>query len=76
MEQMTIASPKVTVLIGTYNRPDYLREAIQSVIHQTMQDWELLVMNDGGVNVAHVVQEFQDERISYFNDDINKGLSG
>lgn len=75
MEQMTIASPKVTVLIGTYNRPDYLREAIRSVIHQTMRGWELLVMNDGGVNVEHVVQEFQDGRISYFNDDINKGLA-
>ena len=60
---MSVESPKATVLISTYNRPDYLREAIASVMAQTMTDWELLVMNDGGVDVAHVVAEFNDPRI-------------
>jgi len=50
----------VTVLIGSYNRPDYLREAISSVVNQSMKDWEVLVMNDGGVNVGYVIEEFQD----------------
>ena len=34
--------PKVTVLISTYNRPQYLAEAIESVVNQTYQDWELI----------------------------------
>lgn len=69
------SSPKVSVLMGTYNRPDYLREAIQSVMNQSMKDWELLVMNDGGVDVAGIVQSFQDDRISYFHDEVNRGLA-
>jgi tetratricopeptide (TPR) repeat protein len=67
--------PKTTVLMGTYNRPDYLREAITSVVNQSFKDWELLVMNDGGVDVADVVNEFEDSRIRYFNDSVNKGLA-
>lgn len=50
---MARRSPKVTVLIGTYNRSDYLKDAIRSVVNQSMEDWELLVMNDGGVDVRH-----------------------
>ena len=66
--------PKVTVLMGTYNRPDYLKDAIKSVVNQSMQDWELMVMNDGGVDVARVVDAFQDCRIQYFHDPVNRGL--
>ncbi|MBE9569116.1 MAG: glycosyltransferase [Proteobacteria bacterium] len=72
---MTTKFPKVTVLMGTYNRPDYLREAIASVVNQSMEDWELLVMNDGGVDVDYVISEFQDGRIRYFNDEVNRGLA-
>ena len=68
-------NPKVSVLMGTYNRPDYLKEAVASVINQTFQDWELLVMNDGGVDVGNIIEEYQDPRIFYFQDDINRGLS-
>jgi glycosyltransferase involved in cell wall biosynthesis/tetratricopeptide (TPR) repeat protein len=72
---MADKKPKVTVLMGTYNRPDYLREAIASVVAQVMDNWELLVMNDGGVDVRHIVQEFADERVRYFHDDINRGFA-
>ena len=72
---MNAPLPKVTVLISTFNRPDYLKEAIRSVIHQTMNSWELLVMNDGGVDVAQMVNDFRDDRILYFHDSVNKGLA-
>jgi glycosyltransferase involved in cell wall biosynthesis len=67
--------PKVTVLLSTYNRPDYLREAIRSVVNQSLIDWELLVMNDGGVDVREGVRAFQDGRIRYFHDPVNRGLA-
>lgn len=66
-------SPKVTVLTPTYNRPDYLKEAISSVVNQFMSDWELIVINDGGVDVRKVVEGFNDERIKYFNRKQNRG---
>ena len=67
--------PKVSVLISTFNRPDLLKEAIQTVVDQKMTDWELLIMNDGGTDVAHVVESFNDDRIRYFPDDVNKGAA-
>lgn len=57
--------PKVTVLISTYNRPQYLAEAIESVVNQRYQNWELIVLNDGGVDVQDVVDKFADPRIIY-----------
>ena len=72
---MSAENPKVTVLISTYNRPDYLRQAVQSVVDQSMTDWELLVMNDGGQDVAHVIESFGDARIRYFPDEENKGAA-
>jgi len=71
---MPTKSPQVTVLISTYNRPEYLREAVRSVVDQTLTDWELLVMNDGGVDVAEVINGFGDPRIRYFHDEVNRGL--
>ncbi|MBU2549672.1 MAG: glycosyltransferase [Proteobacteria bacterium] len=71
---MPMQPPRVTVLISTFNRPDYLKEAIRSVVDQSLTDWELLVMNDGGVDVTHIVESFNDPRIRYFPDRINRGL--
>ncbi len=67
--------PKVTVLMSTYNRPQYLAEAIESVVNQRYQDWELIVLNDGGVDVAEVVAKFADPRIIYVPDDKNRGAA-
>ncbi|MDR2349443.1 MAG: glycosyltransferase [Deltaproteobacteria bacterium] len=67
--------PKVTALISTFNRPKYLEEAIQSIVAQTMDDWELIVLNDGGVDVADVTAKFADPRIVYVPDRVNKGAA-
>lgn len=40
---------KVSVIISTYNRPEKLKRAIESVQKQTFTDWELIVVNDGPV---------------------------
>ncbi|MDR1487903.1 MAG: glycosyltransferase [Deltaproteobacteria bacterium] len=67
--------PKVTALISTFNRPQYLAESISSITAQTMGDWELIVLNDGGVDVGHVVEKFADPRIIYVPDTANKGAA-
>jgi glycosyltransferase involved in cell wall biosynthesis/tetratricopeptide (TPR) repeat protein len=68
-------NPKVTALISTFNRPKYLAEAIESIKAQTMEDWELIVLNDGGVDVADVVAKFADPRVVYVPDTVNKGAA-
>ncbi len=40
--------PQFSVIIPTYNREDLLTEAIRSVLDQTIQDFEIIVVNDGG----------------------------
>ncbi|MCT2183972.1 glycosyltransferase family 2 protein [Brevibacterium casei] len=60
------AKPLVSVSIATFNRAEYLREAIQTVLAQTFQDFEIVVVDDGSEdNTAEVVAEFHDERIRY-----------
>jgi glycosyltransferase involved in cell wall biosynthesis len=39
---------KFSVILRTFNRPDFLREALLSVFLQTHQDWEVIIFDDGG----------------------------
>src|SRR5262245_42228248 len=66
--------PKVSVVITTRNRADFLRAAIHSVEHQTFQDFELIVVDDASEDeTSEVVRSFSDPRIRYFRHETNKG---
>lgn len=54
----------VSVVIPYYNRPDWLREALQSVINQTFTDWEAIVVDDGSTEPPGP-QALLDPRIRY-----------
>lgn len=61
------SAPLVSVAIATRNRAEYLSESITSVLGQTMQDFEILVVDDGSTdNTKEVVESFNDSRIRYF----------
>jgi len=58
--------PSVSVIIPTYNRPDYLAAALESVRGQTFTDWEALVIDDGPTLEAEfVVHSLNDARFKY-----------
>lgn len=68
------ALPKVTVVIPTYNWSAALRCAIQSVLLQTEQDFEVLVVGDGCTDDSEdVVAAFGDPRLRWHNLDRNHG---
>ena len=66
--------PKVSVIIPTHNRPEFLRLAIISVLNQTFQDFEILVVDDASTDDTHsVVASFTDRRLKYICQEVNKG---
>jgi glycosyltransferase involved in cell wall biosynthesis len=65
---------KVSVIIPTYNRAHLLERAIKSVLNQTYQDFEIIVVDDGSTdNTEEAVKSFNDARISYIRHENNKG---
>ncbi|MFH1598268.1 MAG: glycosyltransferase [Patescibacteria group bacterium] len=57
--------PLVSVLMATYNRRKFLPRAIKSMLDQAYQNFELIIINDGGEDVGDIVETFQDTRIKY-----------
>lgn len=43
---------KVSIIISTYNRPEQLKRAIESVLAQTFKDWELIIVDDASTDIA------------------------
>lgn len=44
---MSSNNPKVSVVVPCYNDKDYIQEAVQSVLDQTFQDFEIIIVDDG-----------------------------
>jgi len=69
--------PLVSVIVPTYNRPDGLRQALESIAAQTYQNIEALVVNDAGEDVSAVIEEFKSRlTINYLVHKQNKDLAG
>lgn len=68
-------NPKVSVLMCVYNCEKYLREAMDSVLSQTFNDFEFIIINDGSTdNSKSILESYSDRRIRLFNNS-NKGLT-
>jgi glycosyltransferase involved in cell wall biosynthesis len=73
-DQTSGGEPLVSVIIATHNRPAALRQALRSVIAQTLRNWEALVVGDGcRPDTAAVIAEFGDDRIAYIDLPVNFG---
>jgi len=69
-----LKTPMVSVIIPTYNRAHFVGRAIRSVLNQTYQDFELIVVDDAcSDNTEEIVRGFNDDRIRYIRHDENKG---
>jgi len=67
-------SPKVSVIIPTYNRGKYIKEAVDSVLSQAFQDFEIIVIDDGSTDNTREVLSLYSDKIEYIYQE-NKGIS-
>lgn len=71
-----VSRPLISVIIPTYNRPAYLRQAIASVLQQTYSHLEIIVSDDGSVNNPQaIVESFQDPRLRFRRNSTNLGIA-
>jgi len=69
--------PKVSVVIPTYNRSRFLRIAVRSVLNQTFQDFEIVIVDDASSDDTRaVVASLGDARIKYVRHEQNRRIAG
>jgi glycosyltransferase involved in cell wall biosynthesis len=74
-EKIGEKNPRVSIILPTYNGAKYINRAIESVLSQTLSDWELLVINDGSTDeTEEIIKEYikKDNRIIYLKQE-NQG---
>jgi len=55
----TLPAPAVSVIVRTKDRPFALRRALTSLANQTFRDFEVVLVNDGGVDIYPILNEFE-----------------
>lgn len=71
-------NPLVSVVIPTKNRPELLQYAIKSLLEQTYENWQAIVVNDGGCDVESLIRSLDPEgkKVHYVSLGVSKGPSG
>jgi glycosyltransferase involved in cell wall biosynthesis len=80
---MNKISPLISIIIPAYNHEKFIGQAVASVLHQSYENLELIVIDDGSTDkTADVIGQYHDKRMTYIfqeNEDapntINRGLS-
>ncbi len=70
--------PVISVLMSVYERTDYLDEAINSILHQTFSDFELIVVveySDRQEEICNMLGEYHDSRIVVLRNDTRLGFA-
>ena len=74
---MKPSEARITAFIVTYNRVEYLKKAIHSVLNQTCRDFELIILDNCSTDgTEEYVKSLNDERITYIRHEKNIGGGG
>jgi len=76
---MNNTAPKISVIMSTYNRKEYLEKSVESILNQTFRDFEFVLVNNGSTDGSReLCEEYaqKDSRIKLINIDVNRGASG
>ena len=71
--------PKISILMGIYNCSPTLAEAIDSILNQTCQDWEMILCDDGSQDdTCHIANNYAEQypdKIILLKNETNQGLN-
>jgi glycosyltransferase involved in cell wall biosynthesis len=68
--------PKISVLMPVYNGEQFLDKSIKSVLEQTFNNFEYIIINDGSTDDSlKVIESYEDSRIKIINFSKNRGIS-
>lgn len=68
--------PKISVLMPVYNGERYLKKSINSILRQTFDDFEFIIINDGSTDQSlSIIKSFRDKRIRIINNSKNIGIA-
>ncbi|MAT44681.1 MAG: hypothetical protein CL609_20290 [Anaerolineaceae bacterium] len=60
-------TPLISIMMPAYNAENYIQESIDSILAQTYQNWELIIVNDGSTDQTEkIISEYIDPRIKKF----------
>lgn len=66
---------EVSVILPVYNAQEYIYEAVDSILNQSFNFFELIIINDGSTdNTDNIIKKIDDERIRYYSRE-NRGLT-
>ena len=73
---MNLVDPMVTVLVPAYNHEKYVEQTILSIVNQTYQDFELIVIDDGSSDqTPEILERLSQEHGFYFERQENMGVT-
>lgn len=68
--------PKISVIMPVYNGEKYLREAIDSILNQTYEGFEFIIINDCSTDLTEeIIKSYNDSRIIYIKNEKNLGVA-
>ncbi|HVB56314.1 MAG TPA: glycosyltransferase family 2 protein [Candidatus Acidoferrales bacterium] len=68
------SNPLVSIITPTYNHEKFVGACIESVLRQSYQNWEMVIIDDGSTDrTAEVISQYRDSRIRYFYQE-NQGI--
>ena len=68
--------PLISIIMSVYNEEIYLKEALQSIFNQTIEDYELIIVDDCSTDrTVEIIKSFNDPRIKLIINETNMGLT-
>ena len=75
---MNLETPKISVVMPVYNAEAYLKDAIESILNQTLNDFEFIIIDDASTdNSFKIIEDFskKDDRIVILRNENNLGIA-